>query len=649
MKCKWFKKAMALGLVSAMAVTGFAGCGTKKAADAGDTNFGWWIFKQDGEGTYYENYEDSPAVQYINAQYWDTKNGGTTDEKNGTKLNLTFQVPIAGSEQANFNTMISTGEYPEIIDMNVSSDTPEALCEAGVGMDITEYVEKYMPNYLDFLDKNPSVKSFVSSQDEDGKTHYYAVYSLRDGVENPWDGLCYRRDWVVKFATPSEYVWDWDSDVVKKDGHPEVTPLAEAKKANNLNGWKKNEVTSFTADYGADPNNDYTDNVIFPSGKTDPYTISDYEWMFEAFEKAIKERGWSSDTSAYCTTIPYNGLYAQGDLVSSFGGGNGTYYVNSDGQVVLDSNSENFKNYVEAMSTWYKNGWLDTEFNTRSSDIFFSINTTGVNQGKVGMWNGMISTVGTVIRGSCANTEDAADAFVMGGALPLNDVYGTDAQKFVEPDCMFQSSQLGAATVVTTKAEGKDLATLFTYFDWCYTMDGALVKNMGLNKEQYASMDLKNDFMADNGYDCAYTESKDENGDPVYTTTVPSGNNIVNALHAGRMSVGIIMGGKGTTNAYTKDMGDTMVAAAARDPWRAYTNTGSVSDYVKILSADQSTKYSDLTTSLTDYMAQNLPDVIKGKKSWDTYSKGVDALEGADDVIAIFQEYVDASKKAAKN
>lgn len=39
----------------------------------------------------------------------------------------------------------------------------------------------------------------------------------------------YRRDWIVKYATPTDYVWDWDSDTVKKNGHPEVTPLSEAK------------------------------------------------------------------------------------------------------------------------------------------------------------------------------------------------------------------------------------------------------------------------------------------------------------------------------------------------------------------------------------------------------------------------------------
>ena len=49
--------------------------------------------------------------------------------------------------------------------------------------------------------------------------HYYAIYNLRDGVIDPWAGYSYRRDWVVKYAKPTEYVWDWDDADVQKNGH----------------------------------------------------------------------------------------------------------------------------------------------------------------------------------------------------------------------------------------------------------------------------------------------------------------------------------------------------------------------------------------------------------------------------------------------
>ena len=101
------------------------------------------------------------------------------------------------------------------------------------------------------------------------------------------------------------------------------TPLEEAQASGNMEGWKVNEVTEFTSSEGEDPNNDYTDNVIFPSGKTDPYTISDWEWMFEIFEKAYADLGIDD---SYCISMYYPGFSWTGDLCSCFGGGNFAFY-----------------------------------------------------------------------------------------------------------------------------------------------------------------------------------------------------------------------------------------------------------------------------------------------------------------------------------
>lgn len=129
--------------VSAVAMTG---CGDKKTSEGGDT-FSYWITMTDGEGTYYDSYEDNPAVQWLNQQYWDVENHTLGDKDNGTNIQFKFQAPIAGSEQDNFNTMISTGEYTDIIDLAYAG-SKDALVEDGVLMDITEYVEKYMPDYV---------------------------------------------------------------------------------------------------------------------------------------------------------------------------------------------------------------------------------------------------------------------------------------------------------------------------------------------------------------------------------------------------------------------------------------------------------------------------------------------------------------------
>lgn len=614
---------------------------TKDVGEAKDAAFTWWIYQSDGQGTYYENYEDSPSVQYVSAQYWDVENGGIGTAESGRKLDLSFLVPITGNELENFNTMLATGEYPEIISLVVSSETPRALHESGILMDITEYVESYMPNYLAFLDKNPELKPHAQVEESDGSIHYYALYPFTDGKEDPWEGTCYRRDWIVKYAEPTEYVWDWEDEGVIKNGHPEVTPLARALEEDNLTGWKKNEVTKFQAEYGANPDEEYTDNVIFPSGTSDPLTISDWEWMFEAFSKAIAERGWENDGDAYCFSIPYAGFSGTGDLVSSFGGGTGTYYVR-DGEVTFDGTSDNFKTYLECVNAWSENGWLDKAFASRSTEAYYSINTTAVNRGMVGMWCGLGSTLGTAIRVSCQDAADAADAYVMGCALPINDVYGSEAQMYREPDSMYADSKKGAAVGITTKAEEKDLAALFTYFNWCYTREGAEVIRLGLSKEQLASIDLDPDLYAEYDLDCAYTKETDEDGVVVYKKKVSSSDPLANALIGQRMTVGLKIAG--TNEDYQVDTGNSTVSLNAVKQWNKYENKGSVRDYTVLLNGEESESYNKVSTLVKDYQEQNIPDlVLNGLDGWDAYVEGLEKLE-PDSVTEYLQKYVDLTK-----
>lgn len=652
MRNKLVKRILTAGLVAAMSLTMIAGCGSGGDSDDGsssggeakDANFTWWIYKTDGEGQYYENYEDCVPVQYVNAQYWDVENGGIGTEETGRQLNFSFLVPISGSESENFNTMISTGEYPEIIDTVASSESPQSLHDNGIAMDITEYVEKYMPNYLAYLDANPELKPLVQAVEDDGSVHYYAVYALLEGTEDPFEGTCYRRDWVVKYAEPTEYVWDWESDYVIENGHPAVTPLEKAIEEDDLEGWKKNEVTSFKADYAADNEIGYEDNVIFPSGTSDPLTISDWEWMFEAFAKAIEERGWSDDSTSYCTTVYYQGYMQTGDLVSSFGGGTGQYYV-KDGNVSFDGDSENFKTYLECLNTWYNNGWLDTEFNTRANDMFFRINSAGVTQGKVGLWTGATSNIGTSIRTTCQNAEDAEDAFVMGCPLPINDVYGGEDQMYKEPDALYQMSRKGTATVITEKAADKDLETLFTFLDWTYTMEGGMVLRNGLNEEQYASMEFDPDVYAEYGLATAYTTSTDEDGRTVYTRTVDPSDPLTNALNAQRMDVGLK---PQSSDEYRVDTGVPALNRAAYDAWSKYLNTGSALDYISLLNVEETEAYNKVSTAVLDYQQQNLPGVIKGTMSWEDYVEGIEKIN-PDSVLEYLQKYVELANTARTN
>ena len=642
MKRRWISLLLTGTLV--LGSLAMSGCGN--SSDSGDADtFSWWIVTTDGDGTYYDKYEDHPGVQWLNNQYWDVDNHTLGEEGKGENIKFTFQTPIAGSETDNFNTMIGTGEYTDLVDLSYYTGSIAALAEDGVLMDITEYVEEYMPDYVALLDEHPAWKSQVTTTDADGNVHYYYLPLLNDGPRDPWDGFVYRRDWVVKYAEPTDYVWDWDSAYVQENGHPAVTPLEAAVASGNLEGWKANEVTEFTANPGDDPDNTYTDNVIFPSGTGNPLTISDWEWMFEAFDAALEERGYGDDSDAYCITIPYQGYFEYGDLVSSFGGGNGYYYINDDGEVTFDATSDNFKTYLECMNTWNDKGWLDTQFETRSGDLFYMINQSGFNQGKVGMWEGMVWDTGTKIRTTCMDDSDQQDAFVMGCAFPINDMYGTAEQMYHEPDA-FYGETAGPATGgvgITTKAEDKNLPALFTYLNWCYTREGALLGSMGLSQEQYESMDFDPDNYAEYGFTDGLYHEEDRDGVTTYVTHIPQNSTLNgNAFITGRLTARLQLTGTGDDLDYDIDNGESEVYQACREAYGSYDSTGNVISYATKLTDDENEQAGDVYTPLKDYMNQVIPRMIKNgvDSEWDEYVKTVDSYD-TKSVCEIYQKYVD--------
>ena len=639
------KKRMLCVLMAAATVfcsLSFTGCGEKGSAE---NEFGFLVFSADGVGEYYDDFNDNPALQWLNQQTWDTENHTISRDGDGKELALSFVTPVAGSEGDFYNTMISTGEYPELMDLSMAGSV-DGLISEGILIDITEYVEKYMPDYVKLLEEHPSWKAQSVVVDEDGKEHYYWLSSVADGPADAWNTYAYRRDWLVDYAVPTEYVWDWDSEYVKENGHPAVTPLSEAQKHGNLEGWKKNEVTEFTSSEGEDPNNDYTDNVIFPSGTDEPLYVSDWEWMLEAYQKAIKDRGWEDDSNAYGISIYFNGTDPFGELVSSFGGATGSYYINRDGKVEYSGITDNFKAYIECMASWDDKGWLDSAFEQRSSDTYFQINETGYMQGKVGMWSSMTSLVGTTIRASCQDERDKERAYVCGCSVPINDVYGGDEQKFKEPDALCQVANgitISGKVGITNKVEGKDVEALFTCLNWLYTREGSEFATFGLTKEQYESAEFDPDVYKEyNLTEGTYEKTVDEEGKTLYKEHLtPETGLDKSAFRLTRLTTRVELTGHGDVD-YSIDKGYDKVTAQAVNAHDRYLDTGSTTMFSTYFTEDEMSEASKVNTPLYDYTSQAVPKLIKeGLGGWDEYVAGIQKFD-VERVCEIYQPYVDA-------
>jgi len=448
----------------------------------------------------------------------------------------------------------------------------------------------------------------------------------------------------VRYGKPTSHVWDWNSAYVKDNGHPKYTPLAEAQAKGDLTGWKANEVNGFSSSEGPDPVNDYTDNVIFPSGKADPYYISDWEWMLDIFKTAIAAEGFAGRSNAYSTSVYYPGYMQSGDLVSSFGGGGPLWYKDRNGNAAFGGDSENFKTYIACLNAWYQKGWLDTQFPTRSSDAFYKINSTGVNQGMVGLWVGGQGLLGTAIRATCSDNVAKQRAMVFGCPLPINDVYGDEAQKFKIPDTLYQQSNLGSSTGFTNKCEGKDLAALFSMLNWMYTREGSATVGIGLDSEKYASMKFDPDLYAKHGFKEAYTTETDSAGVVVYTKSVPADNDMSRAFSAGRMSSIIQLMGNNPESGYRIDNQFTKLLQRSIDLWMIYKSKGYIWDYNTLMNDEESAQFSKANTFINDNMSSQVPLMIMdGLGAWDTYVKKLMKYDPAK-ITAVYQRILDKSK-----
>lgn len=567
--------------VSTVMLTSCGQSGTSTSNDDGVVTFTWW--NAHGEDSiYYSDYSENPVVNYL-TEY---KTWGSND----SKIAFDFHIPPAGTQLDNVVTMIATGDYTDIIDMSyyTRAGSVVELYEDGICMDITEYVEKYMPNYLAFLDENPSYKMTATNY-ADGEARYLQIYTYQDSVPEQWGGWQYRRDWIVKYGKNPD------------TGQP------------------------FTGGYvepmGVDT---WTDDVVFPSGGTDPIYISDWEWMLDIFSTALEEEGI---TDGYGMSIDYTGHYGTGDLVCAFGGGSSSWYINED-TVEFGGNSDDFRAYLQAMNTWYENGWIDKGFAENSSDIFYRIDSTSVHQGKVGLFYEAMGTLGSLLdisNGLPNSPENGYTNGIMmfGASNPINDIYGGLEQQGNEPYTMYQVSQEFSSFIITDKAKEKDLEVLFTYLDFLFsTEDENVGLAYGLNKDQY---DISQDEfytkygLNEGAYEIVET---DDGAKYKFVYLLAEDTFLRNAA---------IMNRLGRLNFPSKTYStNNWVTQAATDIWVKYLNTGFFkTSFNSQRSAEETKTYSKIQNNVEEFMSKNIPKFIMdlddpfSDEQWEAYVNAV--------------------------
>lgn len=545
-------------------------CGSGGADN--DTSFTYVL--STGEQThFYAEYEDNPAVQYWLSKEWDADGDGK-----GKKVSIDFITLPAGAESDNINTMLGTGEYPMILDVTYSSEKPVQLYEEGIALDITEYVEQYMPNYRAWMEAHPELGSRLTNM-VNGERRYLGLYAVNDAPEQAWGGYCYRRDWIVKYGTNPEtgaaFSGHWDGD-------------------------------------------NWIDDVVFPSGNTDPIYISDWEWMLDIFAKAIENLGI---TDGYALSIYYPGYLGTGDFMSGFGAPS-SYYIDENGVCQGGFETENFRAYLECMNTWYANGWIDPQFDERASDMFYMVNTAATFAGKVGAWYGQLGTLGNAMDNSGGDTSNLTNGIVVAGApQPINDIYGTDECKYQEPFAYYANSLISNCVVFTNKCEGMDLPTLFTAIDYLYEEDGgAMLKAYGLSAEQVEEFDCQW-YRDRNLAEGTYTVGTDENGNTTYTVNPVLVNDQEGLESAAKLNRTIgLSQQKGRQYGYPESKQHWI------DMWMYYDNTGSIGNEITSQFTTEQQEVVEATNNYVNtYMNRTIPRFVNGDldptndKDWGDY------------------------------
>ncbi len=311
------------------------------------------------ENEYVENPNDLIAIQKI-------------EENTNVHVNWNFVAAAEASEK--FSLMIASGEYPDIIRGAGSyyMGGLTKMIDDGVAIDLTDLVEKNMPNYSTLRSSNE--KLVKDTMTDDGKL--VAIYTLASDTgtlagERPWGGLAIRQDWLdeVGLDVPVT-IDDWHEALTAiKAKHPECeAPLMLGKSGSNFYG-------AFTSAFGVLPDY-YNDNGVVKYGPLEP----GYKQWVETF------RQW----------------YAQGLIDPNF--------VSNDASVVASGDFMGSGKAAAAPMVWGLTANIFTDMGYNQSDKFWLSATTYpvMNEGDTPQAGAPMSELvkeSTVITSTCKDVE----------------------------------------------------------------------------------------------------------------------------------------------------------------------------------------------------------------------------------------------------
>jgi putative aldouronate transport system substrate-binding protein len=161
-----------------------------------------------------------------------------------TGMEVEFQTPSAGDTSQQFNIMLASGSYPDVI-FWPTDNYPGGLTKLyqdGVAIKLNDLIDKHAPNYKKLLDSNPELKK--QAMLDDGTIAHFPKVEL-DLHRMSYYGLEVRKDWLDKLGLNTPKTVDEWYTVLKafkeKDpngnGQADEIPIADEKRAQTIKNF----------------------------------------------------------------------------------------------------------------------------------------------------------------------------------------------------------------------------------------------------------------------------------------------------------------------------------------------------------------------------------------------------------------------------
>lgn len=132
-----------------------------------------------------------------------------------TNVELDFIVPASGEEESQFNLMIASGNYPDIIIGSGSVTYPGGFDQAiddGCFVDLTPYAEEFMPNYYSQITANDQIRKEATTLSNRIPCAFYLYDPEYDNKELQWWGQAIRKDILDELGlSVPETVEEWET------------------------------------------------------------------------------------------------------------------------------------------------------------------------------------------------------------------------------------------------------------------------------------------------------------------------------------------------------------------------------------------------------------------------------------------------------